>query len=205
LYGFFFGLWPVLAVALIWPYPLKSREERWTAGILAAFLVLTVAPLAGVMPHYSAPVMALLFLRLLHSFSRLPGWTVRGWPAGSVLLAVLLAAWLGQFGVGLSAPGHVPKLAAEREQVIRQVQQVPGDHLIVVRYGPGHLIHDEWVYNRADIDAARIVWAREMGPSADRGLLEHFSKRHVWLLTVDGDAPRLVAYPGELAAQVVRR
>jgi hypothetical protein len=119
-----------------------------------------------------------------------------------VLLAILLAAWLGQFFVGLSAPGQVPRLAAEREQVIRQVRQVPGDHLIVVRYGPGHLIHDEWVYNRADIDAAGIVWAREMGPAADRGLLDHFSKRHVWLLTVDGDAPRLVAYPGELAAQL---
>jgi hypothetical protein len=119
-----------------------------------------------------------------------------------MLRAALLAAWLGQCALGLWAPGQVPKLAAEREQVIQQVGQVPGDHLIVVRYGPGHLIHDEWVYNRADIDAARIVWAREMGPAADRSLLDHYAKRHVWLLTVDGDAPRLVAYPGEFAAQL---
>ncbi|HYL74310.1 MAG TPA: hypothetical protein VEU96_08885 [Bryobacteraceae bacterium] len=199
LYGFFFGLWPVLAVALIWPYPLKSREERWTAGMVGVFLVLTVAPLGGVLPHYSAPIVALLFLRLLHSFSRLPAWTIRGWPAGNILLAGLLVAWLGQFALGLLVPGQIPQLAHERDQVIRKVEQTPGDHLIVVRYGPGHSVHDEWVYNRADIDGARIVWAREMGPAADRSLLEHFSKRHVWLLTVDGGSPRLVGYPGEIA------
>ena len=118
-----------------------------------------------------------------------------------MLLAGLLVAWLGQFALGLLVRGQIPQLAYERDEVIRKVEQVPGDHLIVVRYGPGHSVHDEWVYNRADIDGARIVWAREMGPAADRGLLEHFSKRHIWLLTVDGGAPRLVGYPGEVVAQ----
>ncbi|HEV2690247.1 MAG TPA: hypothetical protein VGV35_16935, partial [Bryobacteraceae bacterium] len=203
LYAFFFGLWPVLAVALIWPYSLKSREERWTAGILGAFLFVTVAPLGGVLPHYSAPIVALLYLRLLHSFSRLPEWKVKGWPAGSALLAGLLVAWLGQFALGLWMPAMVPQLAAERGQVISKVKQVPGDHLILVRYVPGHSIHEEWVYNRADIDGSPIVWAREMAGVADRALLEHFSGRHIWLLTV-GESPKLTAYPGEVAEQTVR-
>jgi hypothetical protein len=203
LYAFFFGLWPVLAVALIWPYRLKSREERWTAGMLGAFLIVTVAPVGGVLPHYTAPIVALLYLRLLQSFSRLPDWKVLGWPAGNLLLAGLLVAWVGQFAMGFLIPAQMPLIAAERAGVIRQVKQVPGDHLILVRYVPGHSIHDEWVYNRADIDGSSIVWAREMGAAADRPLLEHFSGRHVWLLTV-GESPRLTEYSGEVAVQAVR-
>jgi len=198
LYAFFFGLWPVLAVALIWPYRLKDREERWTALILGVFLIVTVAPLAGVLPHYSAPIVALLYLRLLHSFSRLPAFHVKAWPVGSVVLGLLLIAWTGQFGLQFLIPAGVPKIAAERDAVIRRVNQVPGEHLILVRYVPGHSIHEEWVYNRADIDHSPIVWAREMGESPDKPLLDYFAGRHVWLLTV-GESPKLSEYRGELA------
>jgi hypothetical protein len=205
LYAFFFGLWPVLAVALIWPYRLKTPEERWTAGILAAFLVLTIAPLAGSLPHYSAPVVALLYLRLLQSFSRLPGWKVSGWPIGTLLLAGLLVAWTVQFFIGVRMPDLIPMLAWERQQVIRQVEGTAGDHLVLVRYGPHHSFHEEWVYNRADIDRARIVWAREMGAAADAPLLEYFRGRHVWLLTVDADSPKLESYPDPVAVASVSR
>ena len=34
-------------------------------------------------------------------------------------------------------------------------------------------MHEKWVYNRADIDRAEIVWARDMG-SRNRELLEYF-------------------------------
>jgi hypothetical protein len=40
----------------------------------------------------------------------------------------------------------------------------PGRRLVLVKYLPGHVVHDEWVYNQPDIDSSRIVWTRDLGP-----------------------------------------
>jgi hypothetical protein len=70
-----------------------------------------------------------------------------------------------------------------------------GRHLVIVRYTDQHNPHQEWVYNEADIDGARVVWAREMDRSRNRRLVEYFSGRMVWLLEPDGRSPALSPYP----------
>jgi hypothetical protein len=51
------------------------------------------------------------------------------------------------------------------------------------------------VYNGADIDGARVVWAHTRGPESDGRLMRYFNNRHVWLLDVEGGSPRLTPYP----------
>jgi hypothetical protein len=196
IYGFLFGFWPILAMALIWPFTLKTREERWTVGILVVFLLCTLAPLLGYLPHYGAPITALLYLRLLQGFSRLPEWSPSGRPFGKLLLAGLLVAWFIRGGVDLTRPDQVPQFAWDRAQVIRQIEQTPGKHVVLVRYSPEHRIHDEWVYNAADIDRSTIVWAREMGPPADAPLVDYYRDRHIWLLEADASPAKLEPYSG---------
>ena len=48
-----------------------------------------------------------------------------------------------------------------RGAVLANLKQLPGDQLVIVRYKPEHNAFAEWVYNEPDIDAAKVVWARE--------------------------------------------
>ncbi len=81
-----------------------------------------------------------------------------------------------------------------RIDVNRQIAAIPGNLLVLVRYLPRHIFQDEWVYNQADIDASRIVWARDLGPAENEKLLRYYQSRAVWLLEPDLRPPRLTPY-----------
>ncbi len=81
-----------------------------------------------------------------------------------------------------------------RAAVNRQLAQAPGQQLVFVRYWPQHIFQDEWVYNAADIDHARIMWARDLGSSENQKLLRYYSNRTAWLLEPDAMPPKLSPY-----------
>ena len=73
-----------------------------------------------------------------------------------------------------------------RTLVIQKLQAEPGKHLVIVRYNEDDLsIHDEWVFNGADIDGAKIVWARELDKAQNEKLFAYFKDRKVWLATTE--------------------
>ena len=73
-----------------------------------------------------------------------------------------------------------------RARIERQLEATPGEHLVIVRYSANHDVHQEWVYNAADIDHSKIVWAREI-PGVDlQPLLEYFHNRTIWTVDPDG-------------------
>jgi hypothetical protein len=74
-----------------------------------------------------------------------------------------------------------------RKPVETQLAALPGDHLVLVRYSKNHNPGEEYVYNDADIDHAKTVWAREI-PGMDLGsLFSYFRNRDVWLYEPDED------------------
>jgi hypothetical protein len=81
----------------------------------------------------------------------------------------------------------------ERHRLLERLLATEGDDLVIVRYGEEHNFHREWVYNRAVIDSADVVWARDISPEENRELIQKFKRRRVWLLDVNG-ATRLRAY-----------
>ena len=70
---------------------------------------------------------------------------------------------------------------------------------MVVHYRPGHSSHIDWIFNRADIDASKVVWARDMGDSRNQELLLYFKDRRAWRIEADDPSPKLVAYRSGLS------
>ena len=71
-----------------------------------------------------------------------------------------------------------------RLRVENMLKDQPGKHLVIVRYvdhDNDESVQDEWVYNRADIDKSRIVWARELDDEHNRKLRKYFEDRKIWL------------------------
>jgi hypothetical protein len=118
---------------------------------------------------------------------RLDAWK----PAGKALAAFCIALFFYQFvewTASLRYGVPDPPFAAARQAVIGQL----GKHdLVLVRYATNHSPSEEWVYNRADIDASEIVWAREMNPAEDAPLIDYFHDRKAWLLEPDAVPWRL--------------
>jgi hypothetical protein len=82
----------------------------------------------------------------------------------------------------------------ERARMVEQLEHMPGQHLVILRYRPSHdFVLDEWVFNGADIDGSKVVWARDMG-AQNAELLQYFSNRKVWLVEPDNCPVKLTPY-----------
>jgi hypothetical protein len=62
--------------------------------------------------------------------------------------------------------------------------------IVTPKNDPNNLL--QWIYNDADIDGSRIVWARDMGADENTKLKEFFRERTVWRLDPNLADPRPV-------------
>jgi hypothetical protein len=53
---------------------------------------------------------------------------------------------------------------------------------------------DEWVYNAADIDSSKVIWAREMDAANNLDLIRYYKDRQVWLVQPDAQPPKVSPY-----------
>jgi hypothetical protein len=94
-------------------------------------------------------------------------------------------------------PRHAVTVSnVERARTLTQLQAYPGGQLAIVRYNRAHSKHQVWVYNHADIDNAKVVWARDLGPAENKELLDYFKHRLAWLVEVDETPVQVTPYPG---------
>jgi hypothetical protein len=142
---------------------------------------------------------AALFILLIQAMRHLRQWILKGRPVGiflTRLIFVLLIARALQLGVQ-SFRGRPAEWSDARARIVKALQHTPGTHLVIVRYSSDHYVHHEWVYNGAEIDGSKIVWAREI-PGVDlKPLLEYFRGRQVWLVEADDSPDSFEPYHGD--------
>ncbi|MCA9035386.1 MAG: hypothetical protein KDA91_09655 [Planctomycetaceae bacterium] len=137
--------------------------------------------------HYLSPVLPVFFLLGVAGLRRLEVELPSPRVPNVSALAILLQSILFGVAVLRLVVGDHKGWQYDRQEVADSLNARDGQHLVVVQYATGHSPHEEWVYNRADIDASKIVWARDMGTDANTALLRYFAGRHVWYLRPDSE------------------
>jgi hypothetical protein len=195
--------WGALLLLPGLPYIFFDRRMRLPLLILllgtAGFLVLIWS-----MPHYAAAFTCVTFLFLVQAIRHLRTLRPRGSPLGLALSWVAVSLLV--LDVASLVRHHVCdplEWACEgdpsRAAIAEKLSRTSGKHLIVVRYDQDHNVHDEWVYNVAEIDSAKVLWARELDPAQNAKLFAYFRDRHIWLVEPDTDNTELIPYSSAAA------
>jgi hypothetical protein len=200
----------ILATLAVAPCQLRWRDLRPSTRFLLAAAAFNAAGMfveVFFAAHKAAPSTCLIIALLLVAMRYLRTWRYEDRPTGLAVVRAVSLTGVLLLGLRMAAqPLHLPTAAAfshtwcteqegnnRRAHVIADLQHHSGKQLVVVRYRPEHNVHEEWVYNAADIDGAKIVWARDMGPRNDE-LIAYFKDRDVWFVDADYEVPKLALY-----------
>jgi hypothetical protein len=213
-YRFFLG--PLLAFPLLLlfvpnPSQFFRRAVSGKTGFLAAVCGATFIGMALPVyfnPHYAAPMTSAVYALVLQSMRYLRRWRWRGKGVGLGLVRAIPVSCVLLFLLRAAAPQlHIPTPVEwkytwesehfqnlDRARALAQLRRLTGKHLVIVRYNQYHFTANEWVYNRADIDSAKVVWARDMGCLENAELIRYFPQRRVWMAEPDLAPPRISPY-----------
>ncbi len=193
-----FGILFLLGLFSLW----KRTGSRWIVAF--AFLIFSVGTIIVAWfpyPQYGAPAAALFFLIITYGFFHLRHLQLGRFSGAQVLRGFLFAQVILSISIFYQriehryySPAGLWYAEVERPRVEKILLEHPGKHLVLVRYAEDHPRLEEWIYNEADINKARIVWARSMDFDTDRELISAFPGRQVWLLEPDKPEKNLGPY-----------
>ena len=184
-----------------------SRETRF-------LLVVAVVYFGGLaievffFAHYGAPLTCVILALLLLAMRRVRQWQWQGQPTGRFLsravplgCALLLIVRWSASSLHLPVTPDWPPtwynakaVETDRARMFGQLQALPKGQLVFVRFAPRSKSGFDWVYNRADIDNAKVVWAADMGAARNQELIDYFRGRQVWLAEPDRDPAQWEPY-----------
>ncbi len=174
-------------------------------------------------PYYLGLATALFYALGLQAMRHLRVWSPNRVPVGKTMvrLSILLCLVMGivtllaaappieTFGQSFRsltelhpAPNH---FSTERARIEFRLGKISGKQLVLVRYRMGHNPVDQWVYNRADINGSKVIWAWDMGPASNSKLLNHYRNRKAWLVEPDTKPVALIPYPAHGDKSTLRR
>jgi len=208
----------VMAIATL-PYSHRWRNLQWPVRFLLLAIATSIAGLGIEVffsPHYAAPITCLMIALVMLSMRRVREWHWRDRPVGASITRAVPLICLSMLALRAATPAlHLPTANDElwtgynarpirslRVPVEDELKSHPGSQLAIVRYASRGVSKPQpgWVYNDADIEKAKIVWAWDMGVAGNQELIEWFKNRNVWLVEADDEAPHLSPYPNPMSA-----
>src|SRR5258708_27206833 len=169
------------------PFLFRDRKMRL---LIAAFALVTAGVFAVIWSyaHYPAPLTCIILVLTVQAIRhfrtiRIAPRRVRVALSRAILLLLVLGTGINTFRAVCDPRWWPCQGDPSRLAIAEKLQHTPGKHPILVRYDQHHNIHDEWVYNGAEIDTAKVLWARELDPQQNAKLFAYFHHRKIWLVT----------------------
>ncbi|MDP9146979.1 MAG: hypothetical protein M3N22_04925 [Acidobacteriota bacterium] len=190
--------WGVLLLLPGFAFALFDKKIRLVV-VTALLGTLAVFTIAFSFAHYAAPFTCAIVALLVQSIRHVRTFRIAAWPLGKWLSRAAVLFLIADTTsyimhkrcdpLSWTCEGDPSRVAIQNH-----FSHLPGKHLVIVRYDQDHNIHDEWVYNGAEIDNAKVLWARELDQSQNEKLLNYFKDRQAWLVEPDTDNTALVPY-----------
>lgn len=201
------GSWLLLGLGLFYREFRHRPVTRWTLSylvLLGGIVAVSYPHMITRMFHY---VSAWSVVAAALLWQAIPVWTRREALASRPRLRAALATlvWAAALaGVFLRAPGQRPDspslfVRQQMGEALRGFAEGPGGRtqVVFVEYGPTNSVERDWVTNGPEIDRQPVIWARSMGDSVNRRLLEYYPTARFWLAEVDSGRRRvrIFTYP----------
>jgi hypothetical protein len=166
------------------------KYAKWV--LLCSGLIILILAAAAVTLWYYEQYAGVIFpLAFLWQAAGIRWMSAYFWGRLYVFFAMAVVAGISLLLVGMSPGADSPqqKFVRFRSGIEAKLLGEAGSDLVLVSYQGDYDLHfQNWVYNKADIDRAEIVWAHDCGPQGNIELLAHFIERKVWHLRISGDA-----------------
>jgi hypothetical protein len=144
----------------------------------------------GASPHYLAPAAAVLIAIVVECCRHLRASRVYVVKLLPIMMTLVLTLRIGAQSLGLPYTQELNFQSwccrvegnHNKARIAAALNLIPGDHLVFVREKTDEYNLLQWIYNDADIDGSRIVWARDLGPEKDAELMRYYAGRKVWMV-----------------------
>lgn len=161
------------------------------------------------MNNYFTPFVGAVIILIVTGLRNLSRWDRKGGTgaslAGLLSLGVLIVlAWQ----VSATLIKHPPYAYSEmgyfnlrpftvRSRLAAQLDTIPGKHLVLEPPTKDNIIstNHDLVWNLADIDKQRIVWARDLRPTWTATAIHYYPDRKVWIVSGSNRNAHLEPYP----------
>jgi hypothetical protein len=182
-------IWMLPVVGCI---PLLWRSNRTRLPAILAIVMYTVSLIeVWWYPHYAAPFLAALLILAAQSLRYLRQWKYHGQEVGRFLVnampAAVLLVMMTSEAEAIARRQTMDQIWSKNARVAQKasierelLKKQPGQHVIFVSYAGLPSPHDEWIYNPANVDAAPVIWALDLGQTENEKLRRYYQGRSFW-------------------------